>query len=198
MLIGAAIIGGLVVGLGLWASLTPLASGVAAQGEVAVESNLRTIRHREGGTVRQIVAREGQLVRAGQPLIMLDDTEPKAMVEVLQNQADTLMSQAARAEAEATGKPEVTFPADLSSRAADPRVAGLMRDQQFLFATRLQLFQSQTSVLEQRMQQSENQIQGDQAQIASVNDQIKLTDEEMSGYKTLYAKGYAPKSLILR
>jgi HlyD family type I secretion membrane fusion protein len=198
MVLGGAVIGVLVVGLGLWAAFTPLASGVTAAGEVRVESNLRTLRHKEGGVVRQILVQEGQQVRAGQPLIHLDDTEPRAMVDVLQNQADTLMAQAARARAEATDQPTITFPAELTSRLGDPRVAGLVNDQQFLFATRLQLFRSQTQVLQQRIEQSQNQIQGDQAQIASVQEQSRLTADEMSGYETLYAKGYAPKSLILR
>jgi hypothetical protein len=74
MIVGGAIIGVLVVGLGLWASLTPLASGVSAMGEVEVESNLKTLRHKEGGVVRQILVQEGQLVRANQPLIRLDET----------------------------------------------------------------------------------------------------------------------------
>jgi len=198
MIIGAAIIGVLVLGLGLWASLTPLASGVSATGEVEVESNLKTIRHREGGTVRQILVHEGQLVRAGQTLITFDDTDERAAVEVLQNQSDTLMAQAARASAEAAGRNTLEFPPELMARAADPRVAGSMRDQQLLFTTRLQLFQSQNSVLSQRLDQVQNQIEGDKAQVESVEDQSKLTDEEMSGYKTLYAKGYAPRQLILR
>src|SRR5579862_4126478 len=66
MIVGATLIGTLVLGLGLWASLTPLASGITAQGEVRVESNRKTVRNREGGTVRQILVQEGQRVRAGQ------------------------------------------------------------------------------------------------------------------------------------
>jgi HlyD family type I secretion membrane fusion protein len=198
MVVGAAIIGVLVVGLGLWAALTPLASGVTAGGEVAVESNLKTIRHREGGVVREILVKDGQRVHAGQPLITFDDTDTHAAVEVLQNQADALMGQAARATAEANGQATIQFPPELTSRASEPRVAGVMRDQQFLFSTRTQLFQSQTSILSQRLDQIQNQIQGNQFQVDSVQEQSKLTDDEMSGYKTLYAKGYAPRQLILR
>ena len=198
MVVGAAIIGVLVVGLGLWAALTPLASGISAPGEVKVEANLKTIRHREGGTVRQILVQEGQLVKAGQPLITFEDTDTHAALDVLQNQADILLAQAARASAEASGQPVIQWPVELTGRPGDSRAAGLMRDQQFLFDTRLQLFQSQSSVLTQRMDQIQNQIAGDQAQVDSVQDQSKLTDDEMSGYKTLYAKGYAPRQLILR
>ncbi len=69
IIIGALIIGILVIGLGLWASLSPLAQGITAPGEVQVESNKKTIRHKDVGTVRQILVREGQRVRAGQPLM---------------------------------------------------------------------------------------------------------------------------------
>jgi len=198
MIVGTAIIGVLVVGLGLWAALTPLASGVSAQGQVEVESNLKTIRHQESGVVRQIPVHEGQLVRQGQPLLVFDDTQPRAAVEVMQNQADTIMAALARAQAEAGDRSQITFPPELMSRLADPRVAALVRDSQFLFTSRQQLFQSQTMVLQQRLDQIQNQIVGDQAQVDANHTQTKLTDEEMNGYKTLYDKGYAPKSLILR
>lgn len=198
MIIGALVIGVLVVGLGLWASFTPLSTGITAPAEVRVEANSKTMRHREGGIVRQILVREGQLVRAGQPLILYNDVEARAAYDVYQNQADTLLAQAARFTAEATGRDSLEFPPELMSRVSDPRVAGMVRDQQFLFSTRLQLFQSQTSVLSQRLDQIETQIQGQQAQVAAVEEQSTLTGEEMAGYQTLYEKGYAPKNLILR
>ena len=67
MIIGAGVIGAFVLGLGLWASVTSLSTGIAAAAEVRVESNRKTIRHREGGTVRQILVKEGQRVRPGSP-----------------------------------------------------------------------------------------------------------------------------------
>ena len=198
MMIGAGIIAVLVVGLGLWASLSPLSTGITAPGEVRVESNVKTLKERQGGTVRKILVQEGQHVRAGQPMILFDDVEPRASYDVLQNQYDSLESAAARLTAEATGKTTVDFPPDLMARMSDPRVAGMIRDQQFLFTTREQLFQSQSSVLTQRLDQIQSQIQGQQTQVASVDEQIKLTKDEMSGYQKLYDQGFAPKPLILK
>ncbi|HEX2818261.1 MAG TPA: HlyD family type I secretion periplasmic adaptor subunit [Phenylobacterium sp.] len=197
MIAGAAIIVILVLGLGLWASLTPLSTGITAQGEVRVESNKKTLKHQSSGTIRQILVQEGQHVRAGQPMILYDDTEARASNDVLQNQYDSLEAQSARLTAEATGRPAPEFPADLMARMSDPRVAGMIRDQQFLFTTRLQLFQSQNSVLNQRLDQIQSQIEGQQTQVASIDEQIKLTQEEMAGYQELYDKGFAPKPLIL-
>lgn len=198
MIVGAAIIALLVVGLGLWASLSPLSTGITAQGEVRVESNRKTIKAKSSGTVRQILVREGQLVRAGQPLILFNDVEARAAYDVMQNQFDSLQSQAARLTAEATGKATPEFAPELLARMSDPRVAGMIRDQQYLFTTREQLFQSQNSVLNQRLDQAQSQIEGQQQQVASVDEQIKLTQDEMAGYQELYDKGFAPKPLILR
>ena len=199
MIVGAGVIGAFVVGLGLWASVTPLSSGITAPAEVRVESNRKTLRaSREGGTVRQISAKEGQFVRAGQPLLLFNDVEARAAVDVFQNQYDVLMAQGARFNAEATSRPTVQFPAELTSRMGDPRVAAMIRDQEFLFSTRQQLFQSQSAVLAQRIEQLETQVQGLQAQVASIDEQRRLTEEELAGYRKLNEQGFAPKTLILR
>ncbi|MDB5422717.1 MAG: rsaE [Phenylobacterium sp.] len=198
MKVGAAIIGVLVLGLGLWASVSSLSTGITAPGSVRVEANRKTMRHREGGTVRQILVQEGQHVRAGQPLIVFNDVEARAGYDVYQGQADALLAQAARFQAEGTGKATLEFAPDLTARMSDPRVAGLIRDQQFLFSTKTQLFQSQMSVLSQRLDQLRSQIDGQKQQVASVEEQRRLTAEEMAGYQILYDKGFAPKPLILR
>ncbi len=198
MMIGGLVILVFVLGLGTWASFSSLANGVTAVGEVRVESNRKALKaHREGGTVRQILVREGQHVQAGQPLLTFNDVEARAAYDVMQNQYDTLEAQAARLTAEATGRTQLDFPADLTSRMSDPRVAGMIRDQQFLFTTRTQLFQSQMSVLQQRIDQSKTQIEGEQAQAASVDEQARLTQDELNGYQQLYDKGFAPKPVVL-
>lgn len=198
MIFGAAVIAVLVVGLSVWASVASLPTAVSAPGQLRVESNRKVLRARELGTVRQILVKEGQFVRAGQPLLIFNDVEARAQVDVLQSQYDQVLAQSARFTAEATNRPSIAFSPELSARAGDPRVAGLIRDQQFLFTSRMQLYQSQMGVLEQRLDQIQNQIAGQQAQVESVDEQRRLTAEELDGYKKLNAEGYAPKTLILR
>ena len=198
MLIGAAFIGVFVVGLGIWASFSELATGVPAQGEVRADSQRKTMRHREPGIVKSILVREGEKVRAGQPMLTFNDVEARAAVDVLQSQYDTFIAQRARFQAEATNRPLLELPAELGDRAADPRVATLIRDQQFLFASRQQLMQSQMAVLGQRVEQQQSQVVGSQAQLDSINEQARLTEEELVGYRKLNEQGFAPKTLILR
>jgi HlyD family secretion protein len=198
MVVGSAIVGIFVIGILIWAALAPLTGAVLAPGIVKVEANRKTIRHRSGGTVRAIPVHEGQHVAQGQVLLVMDDVQTRAAVDVLQSQVDAFEAQMARLQAESSGKRTVDFPADLTARINEPAVAQLMRDQQFLFQTRLQFFQSQNDVLQQRVQQADAQIAGTKAQIDANNDSIDLTKQELAGYQTLYEKGYAPKTLILR
>jgi len=194
---GAAVIGVAVLGLGLWASVTPISSGVSAPGKIRVESNRKVLRYREGGTVRQILVKEGQLVKPGQLLLKFDDVQARANYDVTQNVVDAAMAQSARYLAEATGRSEIAFPPELTARMSDPRVAGMIADQQTLFTSRLQLFQSQAAVLAQRSQQQASSISGLEAQVASIDEQARLTREQLTGYQTLFEKGYASKNLIL-
>lgn len=198
IVIGSWIVGIFVVATFLFAAVAPLDAAVLAPGTVRVEANRKEVRHRDGGIVRRILVREGQQVRLGQPLIMLDDVQAKAVVDTLQNQYDAVLAQSARFQAEAAGQRTLTFPPELTARMSDPRVAGLIRDQQFLFTSRLSFYDSQSDVLGQREQQLQTQITGVQAQLESIDEQIRLTREELAGYQTLHEKGYAPKTLILR
>lgn len=198
MVVGAGVIGACVVGLGLWASVTPVATGITALAEVRADAMRKTLRHKDVGVVKQILVKEGQFVRAQQPLLLFNDVEAKAAVDVLQNQYDTLMAQNARFVAEAMGRGQLEFPAELTARMTEPAVAALIRDQQFLFVSRQQLFQSQSAVLMQRVEQQQSQVQGLEAQLTSVNEQVRLTEEELGGYRKLNEQGFAPKTLILR
>ena len=49
-----------------------------AGGAIEAESSRKTIQHLEGGIVGRILVKDGDLVEAGQPLVRLDDTRPRA------------------------------------------------------------------------------------------------------------------------
>jgi HlyD family secretion protein len=65
-----------VLGLGMWSGFAPLESAAAASGVVESESSRKTIQHLEGGIIRKILVADGDVVRAGQTLISLEDTKP--------------------------------------------------------------------------------------------------------------------------
>jgi HlyD family secretion protein len=198
MIVGSAIVGIFVIGFMLWAAIAPLTGAVMAPGVVRVEANRKIVRHREGGTVRSILVKEGQRVAKGQVLMTMDDVQSRASVDVYQSQVDAFEAQIARFSAESQGRSIITFPADLMARITDPKVAAIIRDQEFLFSSRTQFYKSQGDVMAQREQQIDAQMEGVRAQLAANDESIALTKQELAGYQTLFEKGYAPKTLILR
>ncbi len=78
-----AIVGVFLFGLIGWAAVAPLESAAIAQGVVSVDGYRKTVQHLEGGIVGEILVREGERVAAGQVLIRLDDTTPRASQELL-------------------------------------------------------------------------------------------------------------------
>jgi len=195
---GSLVIGIFVLGLGLWASVSPIFGAVIAPGQVRVESSRKTLKSRDGGIVRAIYVRDGDQVAANQVLMRFDDVVTKAQVSILRNQQQSLLAQQARFSAEALGRKTLLFPPELSLNSADPGVAMLMRNEEFVFRSRRDALQGQVDILNQRIIQLRERQSGIQIQVDSIDEQNRLSQEELQGYQTLYAKGYAPKTMILR
>lgn len=182
---------------GLWAALAPLDSAAHAPGRVIVESNRKTIQHLEGGIVAEIAVQEGNLVQEGDLLIRLDDTQARSSYARNRNQLDALLAQEARLIAERDGASEISFPEDLTSRAAEPEVAKVMRDQERQFVERRQSLDGQTAILEQRIFEGMQEIEGIYAQRDSKIKQVKIFKEELVGLRELYEKGYYARTRVL-
>jgi HlyD family type I secretion membrane fusion protein len=198
MLAGSVIVGVFVVGFLLWASIAPIWGAVSAPGVVRVEANRQSLKSRDGGVVRSIEVRDGDLVRQGQLLMTLDSTVPTARVDVSTNQVDVARMQQARFLAEATGQRGFATPPELVSRQHDPRVAQIINSERMVFAARLSAIEGQAAILNQRFDQLESARSGLNVQVQSIDEQVALIREELEGYQTLYEKGFAPKTLILR
>src|SRR5690348_5739548 len=77
-LAGAAVIGFAFAGFAAWGALAPLSGAVIGSGVVKVDSSRKTIQHLEGGIVHEIRVKDGDLVKQGQTLILLQDATVSA------------------------------------------------------------------------------------------------------------------------
>jgi HlyD family secretion protein len=150
-----------VLGLGTWSGFAPLESAAVASGVVESESSRKTIQHLEGGIIREILVADGDVVRAGQILISLEDTKARAEAQSLQGQLWDATAREARLQAEQHGEDRVSFPARLEmAKNASPSVAAVLAGQQSIFETRRQAFQSQAAVNREKRSQVEKEIEG--------------------------------------
>jgi HlyD family type I secretion membrane fusion protein len=176
----------------------PLDSAVVTVGFVKIETNRKAVQHREGGVVRELLVREGDRVEEGQVLVRLNDTELRAQVDILSGQHDALKALEARLLAERDDRGEIRFdPSLVAHGRKNPDVLALMDNQERLFRARLDGLKGQTSILEQRIAQLNEQIRGHRAQFTGTEEQLKFIRDELEGNRYLLEKGLVPKTKVL-
>jgi HlyD family secretion protein/epimerase transport system membrane fusion protein len=198
IVVGWLIIMALVGGFSAWAFLAPLNSAAMAPGTVVVHSNRQTVQHLEGGIINAINVRDGDRVKKGDPLVVLDGTQGVALLRLLEGRYDVARAEQARFFAERAGLPTLVFPEDLLQKAATDKETSLILDgQRNLFDARQKMLAGQTSIYENRITQSELQISGLNLQQAAKERQNSLFKRELTGLQSLNAKGFAPTNKIL-
>ncbi|HEV7340309.1 MAG TPA: HlyD family type I secretion periplasmic adaptor subunit [Sphingopyxis sp.] len=191
-------IGLFVLAFAIWSWAAPLNSAAIASGFLEAEGGgRRTVQHLEGGIVRQFLVKEGQEVRAGQPLILFDATQNDASDAALRTSFYGLLAQDARLTAERLGLPTVRYPAELLAAANDPEVKEIIAASNAEFASRRRGLAEQAQILSQRIGQSNADIRSSGAQIAALTDQAKLLDDEQMSVDMLVDEGLERKSRLL-
>ncbi|MFN3145414.1 MAG: biotin/lipoyl-binding protein [Paracoccaceae bacterium] len=100
LILAGVVLMGFFGGFGYWAATAPLAGAAVATGTVSTENSRRTVEHLEGGVIERILVRDGQVVAAGEPLVILDDTRARAQVDTQDIAILTLEAQLFRLRAE--------------------------------------------------------------------------------------------------
>ncbi len=184
--------------VGLWAAVVPLSAGAIAQGKVMSESNRKEIQHLEGGIIKEILVKDGDVVKSGQVLVKLDSTNAKARSEQVLGQYLAAKATESRLIAERDSKDSITFPAEyIQQEATNAKVKEALETQRNLFATRRSALEGQISVLNQKAAQSGEEMRGLREQIAAANTQIGLLSQEITTVQGLLATGNALKPRLL-
>lgn len=182
-------------GLGSWAMLAPLDSAVIGQGALAVHGNRKTVQHREGGIVAELLVRDGTIVDQGQIVLRLDDTQARASFTVHQAQLLADRALMARCLAELAEAEAVTFPADLDD--TEPMAATVKERERLMFRSRRELLSRHHAILDQRVEQGHHQAQGVRVQLESTVRQLRFAEEEWRAVATLERSGLASKNRLL-
>lgn len=163
---------------GTWAATAPLASAVVSAGTVSVESNRKTVQHLEGGIVLEIVAKEGEIVKPGDIVLKLDPTQAQGSYSVLRNRLSVHRVTEARLNAESANADAIELPEDLKS-STDVTVKQAIKLQQTIFDDRRRTRDGQLAILNDRISQLGEAVQGLDQHRTAIDGQIKSLDEEI-------------------
>jgi epimerase transport system membrane fusion protein len=179
---------------GVWAAVAPLDSAAFAPGTVAVESYKKMVQHLEGGIVQEIVARNGDLVQAGDTLLILDDTQPLAQLEIAYAQLAALAATEARLIAERDRLDAVSYPDFLVSGDLDAQTE--MAAQNEIFTARKAAIEGSIEVLQQRIGQLESQVEGLRALKETRESLAASYADELEDIQALLSQGFSDKTRL--
>ncbi|PLP58271.1 HlyD family type I secretion periplasmic adaptor subunit [Mesorhizobium loti] len=179
----------LIGGFGYWAATAPLAGAAVAQGTVAATGRNVFVQHFEGGVIHSLLVREGDRVRTGQTLIVLDDTAARSQVNRLDKQYATLAATVERLVAERDGTAELIFSEDVRQRIATSKLKNLAAEQDKEFKAKLARYQSELDILRQRVTTLGENLVGLDAQKAAINNQLDIVSDDLIRKKKLVDQG---------
>ncbi|MGF6644594.1 epimerase transport system membrane fusion protein [Paraburkholderia sp. GAS82] len=157
----------------------------------------KTVVHQEGGIVKAILVKDGDHVKAGQALLMLDSVRPDAEVAAFQSQLADDEAKAARLEAERDMKPSVTFPAQLTARSSDPTVAALLLREQTLFESERRTLDDQLRLLQEQAAQTRQEIASEIELVHTSDESLGISKQELQVNEQLRSEGYVTETKLM-
>ncbi len=181
----------------LWAAFAPLDKGVPITGNVTVESSRKSVQYLAGGTVDEILVKEGEVVKAGQVLVKMNDVTVRSQDEISRVQYYTDRAAQARLIAERDGKASVAYPPELMNARSDPRVTNDIDAQNELFRSRRAALQAELAAADESIAGYKEQEHGYEETRDSIKQQMQILKEQLEGMRDLAKDGYVARNRLL-
>ncbi|MDE1157446.1 MAG: HlyD family type I secretion periplasmic adaptor subunit [Neorhizobium sp.] len=197
LLAGAAIVL-MVFGAGGWAATAQLSGAVIGSGRLVVEDEVKNVQHKEGGIVGRILVHEGSSVDAGEVLVTLDDTLPRANLAIVTGQIGQLTARRGRLVAERDGSEEMAMPAQTdagdtalakSDVGGEAAAQGYLAGEKALFEARKRTIEGQKAQLNERIRQIGKQTDGLNVRLDAKVEELHWVGQELTRVKNLSDQG---------
>ena len=176
----------------LWASVTEIDEVTNGIGKVIPSSKVQIIQNFDGGTVAEILVREGDLVEDDQPLIRIDDTGFASSYAEKRNRVLYLQAAVTRLEAQAAGTIPV-FPEELTKEAGS-----IVDQERRLYFSQEEERKSSKSVLQRQIEQKRQEMLDAKKTLAQTKRAYDLSSEELKLSEEMEKKGVIPKMTLIR
>lgn len=165
----------------VWAALTPIDEIATAPGQVIPTGFIKSVQHLEGGIISDIKVHEGDRVKEGQLLMVLDGKGAQSELEQALAEEMALKIKAERLRAFGLGqKPNF---ADFAVTHKD-----LVRDQQAIYDILLKNWADQRSVIDKQQEQQKALLAVQLGQEKDLRDQLAIVEKQRDINKELFEK----------
>ena len=183
------VIGTMIAGFLLWASLATLEEVTTGLGRIVPTSQMQLVQPFEAGIVTDIRVAEGDIVDAGEVLLRMDDTDASSTLgELLQRQA-VLEAKRTRLTAEARAE-EPAFAADTP--------ADILEGERQLYEARRLAFIQERAVITEQLEQRTLEFAELELRIDETATSIELLERELELARNLYERRAIPELEFLQ
>lgn len=168
-----------------WAGIARVDEVTRGMGKVVPSSKAQLVQAASPATVTSILVRPGQMVKKGQLLVRLDDSQSSSALGQLQVETARLQMRAERLEGEGTGI------------AGDCGDGSLCADESRLSQVRQAAAQSQQNALVAQVEQRRRDLREGQATVAALENGARLAQDQVNMLAPLAQKGIVPKTELL-
>ena len=178
---------------GIWSGFAPLDSASIAEGFIKLSANRKAIQHYEGGIIEKILVKDGDEVKKGQKLVILNEARTKSDLERIlwQLRYDIVVDQRLIKSMELISSyqngndknlEDITI--DFDNKyidKSDPKVMALIKAQE-------NAFNSYKTFIESNMKTFDAQIEQTKAEIKSLEERILSDKENMATLEKEYER----------
>ncbi|GAA5645775.1 MULTISPECIES: HlyD family type I secretion periplasmic adaptor subunit [Vibrio] len=196
----------------VWASWAEIDKVTVGQGKVVPSSQIQVVQNLEGGLVKEILVKEGQLVKKGQQLLLIDDTRFRSDYREREQQVANLTANVLQLSAslnsvvidddfdEKDWKQNVQldyskleFPDDLKDK--QPQ---LVARQRAAYRQDLNNLRNQLSVIDEQISQRRQDLVEIEARVRNLRDSYHFAKKELDITRPLAEEGVVPRVELLK
>ncbi len=185
-------------GLTAWSYFLPFSGAVIAPGTVEVSQEKKTVQHLEGGIIDKILVQPGDLVQAGQSLIILKRSTVDASVSLMTGQIYTKMAEKARLEAESQMADAIKWPPSLKENRSVADVYDAIQKEESIFNSRRMDLDGQVSLLNSQIEQLREQVEGAQEELKAQYEIKSIYEDEIQAKQALFNEEYIDKAQLMQ
>lgn len=167
-----------------WASQAELDELTRGQGKIIPSHQLQVVQNLEGGIVEDILVREGDIVKKGQILLKIDNTNFKSSFEESKLKQNELKAKFIRLDAEAHGKTVFQY-----NKKKMKDLTKQIEYEKSLFRTNKEQLKSSLDVIDEQIKQKKQELRELYAKIKQEQKTLKLMQDEVNITEPLVKKG---------
>ena len=182
--------GVLIAGVLGWSVMASVSGAVIASGVVGVESRNQSLEHIDGGTISEILVRDGDRVEQGQVLVRFSDEKLRSEEAILLAQYVEFAARKNRLEAEFKGNSKIIWDDGLLKLTNEnPDLISVIEGQESLFQARIAARDGEIKQIREQIGQAHNEITSLESRNASLRQQYELIVRELEAEQSLFDKG---------